>query len=72
MSEEEINEQQELFEHHRFVVDKGQSLLRIDKYVGARLENTSRTKPNNRSADKEFIAFLGYIGRLCCFDINYL
>jgi 23S rRNA pseudouridine1911/1915/1917 synthase len=44
MIEEEIPEQQELFEHHRFRVDDGQSMLRIDKYVTARLENTSRTR----------------------------
>jgi 23S rRNA pseudouridine1911/1915/1917 synthase len=44
MSEEEILEQQELFEHHRFKADPGQSLLRIDKFITARLENTSRTR----------------------------
>ncbi|MFO7997374.1 MAG: RluA family pseudouridine synthase [Bacteroidales bacterium] len=43
---EEFDEQeeQELYEHHRFVVDKGQGLLRIDKFLYARLENTSRNK----------------------------
>ena len=35
---------QELFEHHRIVVDKGQSLLRIDKFLVNKLENVSRTK----------------------------
>ena len=30
---DEIDEGQELFEHHRFVVDKGQTLVRIDKYL---------------------------------------
>lgn len=34
----------ELFEHHRIVADKGQGLLRIDKFLQARLENTSRTR----------------------------
>ena len=29
----------ELYEHHRIVVDKGQSLLRIDKFLMNRLEN---------------------------------
>jgi len=48
MTEEEVtSEQQELFEHHRFVVDPGQSLLRIDKYLSARMENTSRTRIQN-------------------------
>ena len=37
--EEEIIDDQEdaLFEHHRIVVDKGQALLRIDKFLMARL-----------------------------------
>lgn len=48
MAEEEINsEQQELFEHHRFKIERGQSLLRIDKYLFSRLENTSRTRIQN-------------------------
>jgi 23S rRNA pseudouridine1911/1915/1917 synthase len=47
MAEEELVEQQELFEHHRFKVDPGQSLLRIDKYLAARLENISRTRIQN-------------------------
>lgn len=44
MAEEELVEQQEFFEHHRFLVDPGQSLLRIDKFLSFRLENTSRTR----------------------------
>ncbi len=36
--------EQELYEHHRIVVDKGQSLLRIDKFLMHRLQNASRTK----------------------------
>jgi 23S rRNA pseudouridine1911/1915/1917 synthase len=43
MSEAEFEEQQELFEHYRYIVDPGQSLLRIDNYLSARIENTSRT-----------------------------
>ncbi len=35
---------EELFEHHRIVVDKGQQLMRIDKYLVNRLLNTSRSK----------------------------
>jgi 23S rRNA pseudouridine1911/1915/1917 synthase len=37
-------ETSELFEHHRFVADKGQSLLRIDKFLFDKLEHVSRTK----------------------------
>jgi len=40
-------EEQDLFEHHRFVVDKGQGALRIDKYLMSRLENSSRNKIQN-------------------------
>lgn len=37
-------EEQELYEHHHFVVDRGQGLLRIDKFLHARIENISRNK----------------------------
>jgi len=47
MAEEEITDQQELYEHYRFTADPGQSLLRIDKYLCARLESTSRTRIQN-------------------------
>lgn len=40
-------EEQELFEHYNFVVDKGQSLLRIDKFLTCRIENISRNKIQN-------------------------
>lgn len=45
--DEELNAQdfdQELFEHYRIIADKGQELLRIDKFLMNRLENTSRTR----------------------------
>lgn len=41
---DDITEQQELFEHHRFIVDPGQSMLRIDKYLTAKIEGASRTR----------------------------
>jgi 23S rRNA pseudouridine1911/1915/1917 synthase len=44
MTEEELVDQQELFEHYRFKADPGQSHLRIDKFLSDRLENTSRTR----------------------------
>ncbi len=40
-------EEQELYEHYRFVVDKGQSLLRIDKFLILRMEAVSRNKIQN-------------------------
>lgn len=33
-----------LFEHHRIVVDRGQELLRIDKYLQSHIANVSRNK----------------------------
>jgi 23S rRNA pseudouridine1911/1915/1917 synthase len=47
MAEEDISDQQELFEHYRFMTDPGQSVLRIDKYLFSRLESTSRTRIQN-------------------------
>lgn len=35
---------EELFEHYRFVADKGQSQVRIDKYITARMMQTSRNR----------------------------
>lgn len=40
-----IDDQEDgLFEHHRITVDRGQELLRIDKFLLARLRNATRTK----------------------------
>lgn len=36
--------QNELYEHHSFKIDKGQSVLRIDKFLQIKLEHASRTK----------------------------
>lgn len=47
-------ESEELFEHFRFTVDKGQSLLRIDKYLMNRIENASRSRIQN-AADSDAI-----------------
>lgn len=35
---------QELYEHFRFVADKGQQLLRVDKFLVSRLEGSSRNR----------------------------
>lgn len=37
-------QEEELFEHHRFKADPGQELIRIDKFLIDRLANTSRNK----------------------------
>ena len=50
MAEDELKDQQEqdteqeMYEHFRFVIDPGQSLLRIDKFLSGRIENVSRTR----------------------------
>jgi len=43
-NEDNIEEQDELFEHHHFVADPGQQPLRIDKFLMARIPNISRNK----------------------------
>lgn len=37
-------EQSELYEHFKIVVDKGQALLRLDKFLSTKIQNASRTK----------------------------
>jgi 23S rRNA pseudouridine1911/1915/1917 synthase len=49
MLEAALNEpdEQDLYEHLRIVVDKGQSLLRMDKFLMHRIENASRNRIQN-------------------------
>ena len=39
-----LDSPRELFEHHRFVVDKGQSMVRIDKYLVNTMPDISRNR----------------------------
>ncbi len=41
------NDENDLYEHFRFVADKGQALLRIDKFLMGRIPNASRNKIQN-------------------------
>lgn len=41
---DDISTSQEMYEHHRFEVDKGQSLLRIDKYLVNIMPSISRNR----------------------------
>ena len=43
----------ELYEHFRVVVDKGQSQVRVDKYLFERLVNSSRNRSEERRVGKE-------------------
>ena len=45
-NEEEV-EDNDLFEHYKFKADKGQELLRIDKFLMDRIPNTTRNKLQN-------------------------
>ena len=50
MSEDHIeiaSEEDDLFEHYRIVADKGQGLIRLDKYLSLHVANASRTKIQN-------------------------
>lgn len=43
-NDEELRESADLYEHYRFEADRGQSLLRIDKFLVNRIENVSRSR----------------------------
>ena len=43
----QIEEKDELYEHYKFTVDRGQELMRIDKYLLNLIQNTSRNKIQN-------------------------
>ncbi len=49
-----IDNDDDLFEHHRIVVDKGQGVMRIDKFLFDRLEKTSRTRIQD-ACDRNFV-----------------
>jgi 23S rRNA pseudouridine1911/1915/1917 synthase len=40
----DIADEQPLYEHYRFVADRGQSLMRVDKFLTDRIENISRNR----------------------------
>jgi len=42
-------EQSELYEHHRLVIEPGQKMMRLDKYLVSRLPSTSRNRIQNAS-----------------------
>ena len=48
--QEQDKDNQELFEHFNYTVDKGQSPLRIDKYLFNKIENTSRNRIQEAAA----------------------
>lgn len=63
MSAEELDQEESddtLFEHHRVVVDPGQHIKRIDKFLVDRLERTSRSKIQN-ACDNGFVKVNGVV-----------
>ena len=44
LTEEQDDQQDDLYEHFSVTVDRGQAMLRIDKYLTVRLENSSRSR----------------------------
>jgi len=57
MPEEIIDEDENipLFEHFKFIVDKGQDLLRIDKFLMDRIPNTTRNKIQKAISDNHIL-----------------
>lgn len=51
---EPLNDNGELYEHFRVVVDKGQSMVRVDKYLFERIINASRNRIQ-KAADEGFV-----------------
>lgn len=52
----EFEESSELYEHHRIVADKGQGVLRVDKFLFHKLENVSRSKIQNAAQAGNILA----------------
>ncbi len=53
---------QELFEHFKVTVDKGQGMLRLDKFLVTRLENTSRARIQ-AAADLGYVVVNGKVAK---------
>jgi 23S rRNA pseudouridine1911/1915/1917 synthase len=56
------DEEDELYEHQRVVVDKGQALMRLDKYLPHFSKNLSRNRIQN-AIDAETIKVNGKIAK---------
>ena len=51
---EPVGDEAQLYEHYRVVVDKGQEMIRVDKYLFDRLTNSSRNRIQ-KAADAGFV-----------------
>lgn len=53
---EESQESEELYEHHKIIADKGQEVVRVDKFLMDRIPNTSRNKIQNAAKNGNILA----------------
>lgn len=53
--EKDQEENDELYEHYSFIIDKGQETVRIDKFLLSKIPNTSRNKIQNACKDDNII-----------------
>lgn len=56
------SEEQEMFEHFRLEVDKGQAMLRLDKYITEHLEKTSRNRVQ-LAIDAQYVRVNGRVAK---------
>lgn len=55
ITDEPTGGEEELFEHYRFVVDKGQESIRIDKYLISKIHGVSRNKIQLAAEDESIL-----------------
>ena len=48
---EPVGDESQLYEHFRVVVDKGQAMVRVDKYLFERIVNASRNRIQKAAED---------------------
>ena len=54
-NDNDIEEENALFEHHRFTVEKGHSMIRIDKYLVNVMPNVSRNRIQDAADAKSIV-----------------
>ena len=50
-----LDEENDLYEHHSFIADKGQQPLRIDKYLMNFIENATRNNINHAQRERQIL-----------------
>ena len=62
---EPVGDESQLYEHFRVVVDKGQAMVRVDKYLFERIVNASRNRIQ-KAAEDGFVMANGKPGLRDC------